>query len=103
MSAAEILAASLKDNTRATLVGLRTFGKGLIQAPVKLQSLDTLEKPNKSGSLFLSVGSAVSPRGSKINQTGVEPHVVLADPHKQLIEALNKAIEALNGVPVGMR
>jgi carboxyl-terminal processing protease len=103
MSAAEIFAASLKDNARATLVGLRTFGKGLIQSPVKLQSLDTPEKPGRSGSLYLSVGSTVSPRGNTINDAGIEPHVVQADPHKQLIEALNKAVEAMNGVPVGMR
>ena len=103
MSAAEILAASLKDNARATLVGLQTFGKGLIQSRVRLQSLDSPEAPNKSGFLFLSVGSAISPRGAPINEAGIAPHVVQADPHKQLIEALNKAIEALNGVPVEMR
>lgn len=103
MSAAEIFAGSMKENARATLVGLPTFGKGLIQAPIRLQSLDTTESPNKSGYLLLSVGSAFSPRGNPINNLGVTPHVVQTDHHKQLIEAINKAVEMLNGVPVEMR
>jgi C-terminal peptidase prc len=103
MSAAEIFAGSMKDNARATLVGLPTFGKGLIQAPIRLQSLDKDDAPNKSGFLLLSVGSAYSPRGTPINNVGVTPHVTQADHHKQLIEAINKAFEMLNGVPVEMR
>ena len=103
MSAAEIFAGGMKENGRATLVGLPTFGKGLIQSPIRLQTLDSIENPNRSGYLLLSVASAYTPRGTAINNLGVSPHVTQSEPNKQLIEAIAKAVELLNGVPVEMR
>ncbi len=96
MSSAEIFAAGLKDNGRATLVGLPTFGKGLVQSPIRLQSLDTTENPGKSGFLVISVASAHSPRGAALNGGGVTPHVTEVDPERQLSMAVSKALELLN-------
>lgn len=111
MSSAEILAAGLKDNLRATLVGLPTFGKGLIQAPIRLQAMDgpdaTPTAPgNKSGVLILSVAAAVGPRGAGLNGTGVTPHFTEANPERQLTVAIQKAVEMLQGaqpMPMVMR
>ena len=96
MSSAEVFAAGLKDNNRATLVGLPTFGKGFVQSPVRLESLDTTESPGRSGFLVLSVASTHSPRGHALNGGGVVPHFAEADPDRQLSLAVSKAIEALN-------
>ncbi len=102
MSAAEILAASLKDNQRATLVGLPTFGKGLIQAGLRLQSLDGSgdDRGAKSGLLILSVATASGPLSGLIHGRGVSPHVTEADADRQLSVAVEKAMELLAGGPV---
>ena len=96
MSSAEIFAAGLKENGRATLVGLPTFGKGFVQSPIRLESLDTTEAPGKSGFLVLSVASTHTPRGQGLNGGGVTPHVSEVDPERQLSLAVSKAIELLN-------
>ncbi len=102
MSAAEILAASLKDNQRAILVGLPTFGKGLIQAGLRLQSLDGGgdDRGAKSGLLILSVATASGPLSGLIHGRGVSPHVTEADADRQLALAVEKAMELLAGGPV---
>lgn len=99
MSAAEILAASLKDNQRAVLVGLPTFGKGLIQAGIRLHSLDASgdDRGAKSGLLILSVGMASGPLSGLIQGRGVTPHVAEADADRQLAVAVEKAMELLAG------
>jgi C-terminal peptidase prc len=105
MSAAEILAAGLKDNHRATLVGLPTFGKGFVQSPVRLHTLDgtdDLAAVNKSGVLILSVASVLGPRGIPLNGTGVTPHVTEPNADRQLAIAVQKATELAGGPPVPM-
>ncbi len=105
MSAAEILAAGLKDNHRATLVGLPTFGKGFVQSPVRLHTLDGTDDPaavNKSGVLILSVASVLGPRGTPLNGTGVTPHVTEPNADRQLAIALRKATELAGGPPMPM-
>jgi carboxyl-terminal processing protease len=73
-SAAEVLAGALKDNNRATLVGLTTFGKGCTQTLLRL--------PNVSGGLpaggmRLTVARFFSPRGLPYTGRGVLPDVIV--------------------------
>jgi C-terminal peptidase prc len=96
MSAAEAVAAAWKDHSRATLVGLPTFGKGVIQSPIRLTAADGPDgSPHRSGVLILTVASMFGPRGGAINGAGVTPHVLEADPNRQLDAALAKAVELL--------
>jgi carboxyl-terminal processing protease len=105
MSSAEIFAASLKENQRATLVGMSTFGKGLVQTPVPLQALNHLDNgnqplANKTGLLVLTVAAVYSPSGAALNGVGVSPNLVEANWERQLPVAVQKAIDLLNSPPM---
>lgn len=67
-SASEILAAALKDNKRATLVGTRTYGKGTVQSVHELS--------NGSG-LAVTISRYYPPSGVSINMNGVNPDITV--------------------------
>jgi carboxyl-terminal processing protease len=71
-SAAEIVAAALKDHQRGTLVGQTTFGKGCIQKVRKLSSVPA--------GIRMTVAKFYSPRGLAISGAGVAPHLLVESP-----------------------
>ncbi len=86
-SSAEIVAAALNEDGRATLVGERTFGKGVVQA------VDPLDN---GAALMLTVARYYTPDGSEIAHIGVLPQIhAVDDPRTRTDEALAVALHAL--------
>lgn len=94
-SASEILAGALKDNNKATLVGTKTYGKGIIQE---------LNKLSDGSGLKVTVSEYYTPNHTAINKIGITPdvEVELSDEAKKQLNLeekddnqLQKAIEIL--------
>jgi C-terminal peptidase prc len=102
-SAAEVVAAALKDNGRAVVVGMASFGKGAVQIPVKLGPADEADDPGrarpKSSGVRVTIARLFSPRGTPINGAGVTPNALEADPVRQLQLAIDRALEQLPAGP----
>ena len=91
-SASEILSGALKDTHRATLVGRKTFGKGLVQKVVPL--------PNQTG-LNVTIARYLTPNGTDINKLGITPDIITGTEFDQFMDnkkdvQLEKAKEILN-------
>jgi carboxyl-terminal processing protease len=88
-SAAEIAAGALRDTGRATIVGEKTFGKGVFQQVEQLQN---------GGLLKLTVGSYYLPKGENLAGDGINPQVPARDnPKTKRDEALPVALRTLLG------
>jgi carboxyl-terminal processing protease len=86
-SASEIVTGSLRDRGRATIVGTRTFGKGVFQE---------VEPLSNGGVLDLTVGRYFLPGGESISPRGIKPSVPARDkPRTKRDEALPVALETL--------
>lgn len=91
-SASEILSGALKDTHKATLVGRKTFGKGLVQKVVPL--------PNQTG-VNVTIARYLTPNGTDINKLGIKPDIEVGNEFdffvgNQRDEQLEKAKEVLN-------
>ncbi|HVX31797.1 MAG TPA: S41 family peptidase [Solirubrobacterales bacterium] len=87
-SAAEILTAALQDDAHATVVGTRSYGKGVFQEEHDLAN---------GGALKLTVGEYFTPNGENLARTGgIHPEVKVVDnPHTGVDEARQKALETV--------
>ncbi|TYQ15245.1 UNVERIFIED_CONTAM: carboxyl-terminal processing protease [Acetivibrio alkalicellulosi] len=65
-SASEILAGAIKDHNKGTLIGTRTFGKGLVQQVVNLDG---------GAGLKFTIAEYFTPAGISIHEKGIEPHI----------------------------
>lgn len=95
-SASEILTGALKDYKKATIVGEKTFGKGIVQTIIPME---------KGEGLKLTISEYFSPNGNKIHKQGVKPNVEIKLDEKakgigvefmKEDNQLQKALEILN-------
>jgi carboxyl-terminal processing protease len=83
-SASEILSGALQDDKRATLIGSKTFGKGLVQSVRGL---------GDGSGLAVTVAKYLTPSGRDINQAGIEPDIkveLTEDQRQELFGVGNK-------------
>lgn len=70
-SASEIVAGALKDQERATIVGLTSFGKGSVQTVIPLRG-------GQDGAVSLTTARYYTPSGRSIQKIGIEPDLEVA-------------------------
>lgn len=88
-SASEILTGAVKDNDEGTIVGVTTFGKGLVQTMLPLTAFD-------DSGFKLTIEQYFTPDDHYINEIGIEPDVVVEeDLDTEEDEQLEKAIEVM--------
>jgi carboxyl-terminal processing protease len=86
-SASEIVTGALRDRGRGTVVGTRTFGKGLVQE---------VEHLSNGGVLDMTVANYYLPNGETISTKGIKPEIRAEDdPDTDRDEALPVAVDTL--------
>ena len=84
-SASEIVTGALKDHDRATIIGTKTFGKGLVQSIIDL---------GNGAALKLTTAVYLTPDGTNINKKGITPDIVAPDrPKTKQDDALQRALQ----------
>jgi len=87
-SASEILAGAIKDNNRGKIIGVVTFGKGVVQQLINLQN---------GSSVKITVSKWLTPSGLDIDKNGLKPDIEMQTPDDQNFSSndplVNKALE----------
>lgn len=81
-SASEVLTGALADKKNATVVGTKTYGKGVIQQVQELSN---------GGALKVTIEEYLRPTRVKINEVGITPHVEVKLDKKDYTEKLKNA------------
>ena len=67
-SASEIVTGAIKDNSRGTIVGVKTFGKGSVQNVIQLEH---------GTAVALTIQKYYTPSGKSIHKQGIDPDIVV--------------------------
>lgn len=88
-SASEIVAGALKDNARATLIGTKTFGKGLVQ---------TVHELDDGSGMAITTNKYLTSHGTDINKKGIDPNILIELPKNTQVESPDVNIGDKNDV-----
>jgi carboxyl-terminal processing protease len=96
-SASEIVAGALKDSVNATLVGKKSFGKGVVQSIEPIGGSKLLGNLGEEGSLKVTVAKWYTPKGVNIHKEGIkvdiDVEVTVEDAKAGLDKQLDRAKE----------
>ena len=91
-SASEVLAAALRENDRATIIGETSFGKGTVNSPRELSD---------GGALYVTIAEWLTPSGTLINNVGVFPDIEVIPTDEEIDQRLDpqliRAVDVLVG------
>jgi carboxyl-terminal processing protease len=89
-SASEILTGALKDRGVATVIGMRTFGKGLVQNILPVEGY---------GMVKLTIESYLTPNKTEVDLFGIKPDIdFYVDPSKPVERDVNKDAMVLKAI-----
>lgn len=83
-SASEIVAGALQDHHRALVVGMPTFGKGLVQTVMPL---------SRGRAIKLTTSRYFTPSGDSIHETGIEPDIAIEGDERYPGRALSTGLD----------
>lgn len=84
-SASEIFAGAIRDYQRGVLIGETSFGKGLVQLPITL--------PDEQGLVSITIARWLTPAGTTIQDTGIEPDIIVERTDQDRIDGLDPQLE----------
>ena len=86
-SASEVFAGAVQDFGYGTLVGTKSYGKGVVQSIIPLQGV------NDGSAIKLTTAKYFTPKGRNIDGIGIEPDVVVEYAENSVVEGDNISID----------
>lgn len=83
-SASEIVSGAVRDYKIGTLVGEKTFGKGVVQ---------TIVDTGNSTALKVTISKYYTPNGENIHKTGIQPEVQVDYPEELLKKSYSRTVD----------
>jgi len=98
-SASEIVSGAVQDTGAGTLVGVKTFGKGTVQAVLNPFGVGVINIGDGTA-VKLTIAKYYTPNARSINGTGIEPDVKVEQPDKESLRETGKDPQLDKGIEI---